>query len=65
MKPPTPTQASDTFIGDEEHDEKQKKEQRNRKWDPNPTALDHLVISCDLQGSYGDPIVLTLSHLTT
>ena len=47
MKSPTPTQPIDALIGDKEHNENQKKEEkgRNRERVPNPATLDPLVVS--------------------
>ena len=56
-KTPTSTQAIDVFIRDEEHNEKQKKKNRERA--PNPVTLDPSVVFYDPQGSHGEPILLT------
>ena len=58
VKPSTPSRATDALIGDEEHNGKRKKEQkeRNRERAPNPITLDHLAASYDSHGSYVDPI---------
>ena len=48
-KPPSPNQAIDTWIGDEEQNGKQMKEEkeRNRERTPDPGTLDYLVGSYD------------------
>ena len=40
---------------------KKEQKERNRDLTPNPATLDHSVASYDQQGSYGKPILLTLS----
>ena len=62
--PPTQSWAIDALIGDEEQSGKQRKEQkeRNRDQTPNPSTLGHLVASYDPYGSYGGPIVKSLTR---
>ena len=48
----------------EKHIGKQKKEKKegNREWAPNSDALNHLVPSYDLHGSYGGCVLKHLAH---
>ena len=56
-RPTTPTRAIDELIGEEEQSENRKKEEveRNREWAFNSATLKNSKVSCDPQGSYGDP----------
>ena len=57
VKHPAPSRATDALIGDEEQKLKQKRTKRNGEQVPNPTTLDHSVVSYNAQGSYSEPIL--------
>ena len=52
VKPCTPTQAIDAHMREEEKNRKQKKEQKKQGTSLQPSYLDHVVVSYDLNGSY-------------
>ena len=60
-KPRTPIPAIEALIGDEETDGEKRREnkERNREQVPNPATLDPLITSYDLQGTYGEHILVT------